>query len=255
MSQSRTKGPCRHCGTKPVAKGRTGYCSDECAAAATAARRAQRNRVQYDAACKSCNKPRDRHGRGVTLCSACKERAEQGVLDRLRENYRRRREIEQADALAEGKPFVFREDIYKNGSKWCSRCRQYVALDDFPHRTDVKKARTAYCRPCQRAYNQERRLRLEYGLTWDDYELMLACQDYRCAICRGKPRKWTLAVDHDHKTGEIRGLLCSRCNHKLLGSANDDPARLRAAADYLERYEPREVFGERRIVPGFKERP
>lgn len=252
MSQSR-KAPCRWCGERPVAKGRTGYCGDECAALGTTERRKKQREKLYAAPCKGCGGERDRRGRGVVLCTACKERSEQGVLDRLRENYRRRRELEQADALAEGKPFVFREDIYKDGQKWCNRCRQYVVLADFPHRKDSKKARTAYCRPCQRAYNQERRLRLEYGMTWDEYELLLACQDYRCAICKGKPRKWMLAVDHDHKTGEIRGLLCSRCNHKLLGSANDDPARLRAAADYLEEYQPREVFGARRVVPGFED--
>jgi len=99
----------------------------------------------------------------------------------------------------------------------------------------------------------ERRLRLTFGLTWDEYDFLLGCQGGVCAICSGRPRKYALAVDHDHKTGEIRGLLCSRCNHKLLGSANDDPARLRKAADYLEEFGPREVFGQRRFIPGFKE--
>ncbi len=93
---------------------------------------------------------------------------------------------------------------------------------------------------------------LNFGLTWDEYDMLLACQDHRCAICGGKPRKHALSVDHDHNTGEVRGLLCSRCNHKLLGSANDDPARLRKAADYLETYGPREVFGRPRYVPGSK---
>ncbi len=122
-------------------------------------------------------------------------------------------------------------------------------MTSFPARKD--RARAAYCTPCQRSYNQERRTLLQYGLTWDEYEQLLACQEYRCAICRGTPRRNALSIDHDHKTGEVRGLLCSRCNHRLLGSANDDPTRLRRAADYLEEFGPREVFGRRRFVPGF----
>lgn len=132
--------------------------------------------------------------------------------------------------------------------KWCARCQEFRPLASFAvHRGGP----ASYCKPCQRSYNQERRLRITYGITWDEYELLLACQDYRCAICDGRPRKNALAVDHDHVTGELRGLLCSRCNHRLLGSANDDPARLRKAADYLEAFHPREVFGASKHVPGF----
>lgn len=119
--------------------------------------------------------------------------------------------------------------------------------------TDRSGKTSAYCKPCTKSYNRERMVKMKYGLDWDEYELLLVCQDHRCAICGGMPRKHVLAVDHDHQTGEIRGLLCSRCNHKLLGSANDDPNRLRKAADYLESFDPREVFGERKIVPGFED--
>lgn len=77
----------------------------------------------------------------------------------------------------------------------------------------------------------------KYGLTQEQYEAMLAEQDGRCAICRspdwpGKDRR--PHVDHCHKTGKIRALLCGKCNNGL-GNYDDDPARLRAAADYLER--------------------
>ena len=55
-----------------------------------------------------------------------------------------------------------------------------------------------------------------------------------CAMCGGTPTRaegWH--VDHDHETGGIRGVLCSRCNHAI-GLLDEDPQRLRAAADYLE---------------------
>lgn len=65
---------------------------------------------------------------------------------------------------------------------------------------------------------------------------MVADQGGRCAICAGSPvgpgRR--LHVDHDHATGRVRALLCSSCN-TAVGLMQDDSARLRAAADYLDK--------------------
>lgn len=74
----------------------------------------------------------------------------------------------------------------------------------------------------------------------DEFEALLAHQGGCCAICRtekgfsrgGDGRR--LAIDHCHKTGAVRGLLCGNCN-RMLGIAQDDPEILRAAAIYLER--------------------
>ncbi len=65
----------------------------------------------------------------------------------------------------------------------------------------------------------------------DDYDALLALQGGVCAICsKNRP----LGVDHCHLFNEVRGLLCNKCNLGL-GMFDDDPDRLRAAADYLER--------------------
>ena len=61
-------------------------------------------------------------------------------------------------------------------------------------------------------YRHERYLWKRYGLTRTDYFRMLTSQDGGCAICRCPPGFLRLAVDHDHATGEIRGLLCQKCN-------------------------------------------
>lgn len=82
------------------------------------------------------------------------------------------------------------------------------------------------------------KLRHQYGMTPEEYDEMVRAQSGQCAICHveaDQDRSHTkLAVDHDHATGAVRALLCRACNAGL-GHFLDDPARLRAAAGYLER--------------------
>ena len=59
-------------------------------------------------------------------------------------------------------------------------------------------------------------------------------QDRRCGICGRRQQSKALAVDHDHGTGLVRGLLCQDCNHKFLGAARDSLHLLRRAIAYLE---------------------
>ncbi len=79
------------------------------------------------------------------------------------------------------------------------------------------------------------RLQKKYGITLDDYDRMLKEQGDGCAICGRKPSNTRrLDVDHDHKTGKVRGLLCHRDNRGLAWFS-DNPTTLRAAADYLSK--------------------
>jgi Recombination endonuclease VII len=55
----------------------------------------------------------------------------------------------------------------------------------------------------------------QLGITDADYEALLAAQGGGCAICGNPPKTRRLHVDHDHKTGKVRGLLCHRCNRAL----------------------------------------
>ena len=61
---------------------------------------------------------------------------------------------------------------------------------------------------------------------------MLKAQNGVCAICQQNPKDRRLAVDHDHRTMRVRGLLCNTCN-RAIGQMGDDPVRLRRAAEYL----------------------
>ena len=76
------------------------------------------------------------------------------------------------------------------------------------------------------------------GLTGDEYRTILAHQGGRCAICqwaRGTGKK-KLAIDHDHKTGLVRGLLCSQCNYTVLGRlARDGKGFFMRGWDYLDK--------------------
>lgn len=79
--------------------------------------------------------------------------------------------------------------------------------------------------------------RRRYGVSDEQYNEMLKRQHGRCAVCGGKPEgRWELLnVDHDHKTGRTRGLLCGPCNRGL-GQLRDDPNLLMRAHSYLMEY-------------------
>jgi hypothetical protein len=85
-----------------------------------------------------------------------------------------------------------------------------------------------------------KRIRATYGLSKEDYQKILQDQGGTCFICQRspeqiKPRRH-LAVDHDHSTGRIRGLLCFNCNHKLLGwYIKDNIIMAKRIVKYLER--------------------
>ena len=78
-----------------------------------------------------------------------------------------------------------------------------------------------------------RRKLVPYGLTPQTYASLWAKQGGVCNICGGDNTRRALAVDHCHKTGAVRGLLCDDCN-RLLGCAKDRIATLLRAAQYLE---------------------
>ncbi len=92
--------------------------------------------------------------------------------------------------------------------------------------------------------NRERiinnRLKAVYGLTLLEYKYMNAIQAGVCAICKYPETSnhsvmktpMPLAVDHDHNTGDIRGLLCQTCN-QTLGRFKEDPSRFERAAEYI----------------------
>ena len=96
--------------------------------------------------------------------------------------------------------------------------------------------------------------RSRYGITLDDYNLLLRGQGGKCGICLKPPGSRRLAVDHDHRTGLIRGLLCSTgirggCNYGLLGNRDKDPGLFLRAYNYLTEPPATGVLGTHAGVP------
>lgn len=82
-------------------------------------------------------------------------------------------------------------------------------------------------------YTRDMNLRNKYGMTLMDYESRVFSQGSQCKLCGEQTDR--LVVDHDHETDVVRDLLCNGCN-VALGLFGDDPARLRQAAEYIERH-------------------
>lgn len=131
----------------------------------------------------------------------------------------------------------------------CTKCLEEKSSDDF-RETKHADGKTRQCKVCtneaselhQRA-NWERRqhttrvrnLKNFYGITVEQYEELLEKQNHRCVICsrHADEFKIRLSIDHNHGTGEIRGLLCTYCNHRVIGRHKDGDL-LRRMADYVD---------------------
>ena len=133
-------------------------------------------------------------------------------------------------------------EFYKNSSSkdglqgHCKLCHKEYMTD---YRRDNREYYLEYVR-AYRKRNPDRTLDSQvrkYGITGADYKSMLTEQGGICAnsSCTNAESKtgYRLDVDHCHKTGRVRGLLCRDCN-LILGHSNDDPEILRGLAIYLE---------------------
>ena len=73
------------------------------------------------------------------------------------------------------------------------------------------------------------------AITWKEYNALIDSQQGGCAICNEVDKDRRLAIDHNHETGEIRGLLCRSCNQGI-GQFRDNPAILLQAYNYISKY-------------------
>lgn len=124
---------------------------------------------------------------------------------------------------------------------WCPGCGEVRGPFDFYPDRRRPTGRRSRCKSCcnerrrsagRQGQYREYTLR-QYGLTPEAYQARFAEQCGLCAICRRpEQRHPNLAVDHDHATGRVRGLLCTDCNTGI-GKLGDSPERLLRAVEYL----------------------
>lgn len=115
--------------------------------------------------------------------------------------------------------------------KTCCRCKIEQPTNNFHKSRARSDGLHVECKPCRSKMARVSHLRDRYGITVEDYNDLLIEQDSKCAIC-SRTVVGSLDVDHDHSTGEVRGLLCNRCNTGL-GNFKDNPESLINAANYL----------------------
>jgi hypothetical protein len=130
--------------------------------------------------------------------------------------------------------------------KKCKKCNETKPTWDFKSYTsksgELKKQ--SICDKCvpvsmtseeTKLKRRANRLKLKYNLSLEDYNAMFSRQNGKCSICKKHQTKLdsALCVDHCHKTGKVRGLLCSNCN-LALGLLNDNCRLLLEAINYIE---------------------
>ena len=139
-----------------------------------------------------------------------------------------------------------------NNIKNCTKCNIPKSLSDFWKNKSSKDGYQSWCKSCHSIIvssklsgsEREKYLRMrrnghlmnKYGITADDYDKLFIEQDSACAICFVKidSSGKSLAVDHDHITGHIRGILCGDCN-KALGLFRDSELIVKNAQQYLSK--------------------
>jgi len=125
--------------------------------------------------------------------------------------------------------------------KQCSKCGEIT--DNFGRSSSSSDGLRSQCKPCDSSYSAFRQyggeskraynLMRKYGITLEEYDNMLEDQGGCCAICKSTdPLGSRFVVDHNHDTGDVRGLLCKNCNTGI-GLLKDSPEVLVSAVDYL----------------------
>lgn len=153
-----------------------------------------------------------------------------------------------------------REKMEFEGDRVCSKCDRTLSVSHFYKSIENKEGLKTHCKTCQKAYviawqkknkdsfgsyqrkwkhqNKEKcdaaakysKVRIKYGLSKEEYDKLM--EQTHCTICNADLTERKSGLDHCHRTGRIRGVLCKQCNTGL-GMFHDNPETLKKAAEYL----------------------
>jgi hypothetical protein len=112
-------------------------------------------------------------------------------------------------------------------TKICTVCGQEKPLNDFYKHSGCKGGLRPECKKCKNARGRGAKIKYRYGLTESEFDNI---KSFGCNVCGSTE---DLHLDHNHKTGKVRGCLCAKCNHAL-GLMKDNPMLIRKLADYVE---------------------
>ncbi|MEU6290046.1 endonuclease VII domain-containing protein [Streptomyces sp. NPDC046988] len=138
------------------------------------------------------------------------------------EYYRRRQE-------AQGRTVRVKVPVPR-GHKRCPQCEGVKPHSEWERSRSSSDGWASYCRECRAERNRIGYFKRKYGLAPAELDAMVAEQQGVCCICLAAPAEH---VDHCHKTGRVRGVLCFSCN-AALGQFKDRPDAIRRAAAYVE---------------------
>lgn len=130
--------------------------------------------------------------------------------------------------------------LFRIKSTVCKKCESaWHAANYIRNKGSIlkKNAEWRAANPDQVVYNARQALLRSYKITQADYDALLQKQSNKCAICKssdtGRKTSVLFLVDHDHKTGKVRGLLCHKCN-AAIGMLRDSIEILNFAIEYLK---------------------
>ena len=117
------------------------------------------------------------------------------------------------------------------GMLTCTRCKveKPATPEAFPLHNGKKNGLDSWCRACRATYRSENCRGRHRDVISNEDLISLKTTTTQCVICGSEEK---LVVDHDHATGQVRGMLCNHCNRGL-GHFRDDPLLLEFAAQYL----------------------
>jgi len=181
------------------------------------------------------------------ICEQCSKKFDrtQGEVNRGRTHFC---SLECSRKSSHEKAIRTADKIIRANKKQCKLCNKTRMLKYFPKSKFTHSGYYSYCYDCKRGINRQQDIKRydkrkadsrraylwrTYGITLEDYNSMLFKQNGLCAICYQESVNKLHAVDHDHSSGAVRGLLCHNCNRGL-GMFKDNTDFLQSAIMYLK---------------------
>lgn len=186
----------------------------------------------------------------MKLCNKCKETKtfdqfykDSGLVDGYKSQCKEcQKAVKQAWYSKNRDISIERSKVYRqNHPEWALEMSRRNYRQNSWRQQNPEKAKQLAIRTAR-----ARRFR-KYGITQEQYDTILASQNFVCGACheaptfspvrKGASKYDNFVIDHDHVTGEIRGILCTNCN-VAIGMLRDSPDKARKIADYLDRQSP-----------------